>query len=407
MSHIGKVDLFSNLLKKGPDTAPSYEVVSGGNIEDGYYTYAIAYVFDDGSWSTVGKKTLNVVVGNGNNTVNLSNISIGPEGTVSRKILRNKPNDYQTMYVVDTINDNTTTTYVDTKSNSNLALAYCVYNTQSLLKCYTERDLLIMPGDRISEDGDGFNIILKPGEGKGYNYTKGSCEVEIGGYGSSFHVTRTVLGRKNTVIKATPLFADGGNFFTFDYTETDGNNHSYNFTVSKYYTHVNASDHLIIYTNKTDGYIKIEADSVIIEKGLFKLKEVDSSSYCSIYAKSDRNLYYKDSSGTEKVLYSDRKLGVKGANVASANDITLGDGNFFLITGTTELQRIYGVGWTAGSQVILTFDSSINIKNGVSSSFDFYGFKLAGSTDFSAAAGDMLTLIFDGYWWRETSRTVL
>lgn len=96
-----------------------------------------------------------------------------------------------------------------------------------------------------------------------------------------------------------------------------------------------------------------------------------------------------------------RKLGLQGADVASANDITLGLGNYFDITGATEIQRILGTGWTAGSVVILQFDSNPNVKHGTAAGSGYYGLQLDGGVDFAATAGDTLQLVFDGAWWRQ------
>lgn len=102
-----------------------------------------------------------------------------------------------------------------------------------------------------------------------------------------------------------------------------------------------------------------------------------------------------------------RTLGQKGSDVASANDITLGLGNYFDITGNTEVQRILGTGWRPGSVIILQFDSNPTVKHNVAAGADYYGFQLSGAGDFAASAGDTLMLVFDGAWWREVSRTVI
>jgi hypothetical protein len=97
----------------------------------------------------------------------------------------------------------------------------------------------------------------------------------------------------------------------------------------------------------------------------------------------------------------------KGSDVASANDITLGSGNYFDITGTTEVQRILGAGWSIGSIVVLQFDASVQVTNGVAAGSGYFGFKLSGAGNLSATADDTLMLVFDGAWWREVSRTII
>jgi hypothetical protein len=103
-----------------------------------------------------------------------------------------------------------------------------------------------------------------------------------------------------------------------------------------------------------------------------------------------------------------RVLGKKGSDVANANDITLGDGNYFIITGTTTINRILSTGWTTGSEIILQADDSVKITHtGAMPGSGYYGVKLAGSADYDMTAGDVLKIYFDGGFWRESSRTVI
>ena len=100
-----------------------------------------------------------------------------------------------------------------------------------------------------------------------------------------------------------------------------------------------------------------------------------------------------------------RRLGAKGADVASAGDITLGAGNYFVITGTTTINTISATSWTAGTCVILQFSGSVTVKNATAGAGA--QLKLAGSADFSATADDTLTACYDGTFWRETARTAI
>jgi len=95
----------------------------------------------------------------------------------------------------------------------------------------------------------------------------------------------------------------------------------------------------------------------------------------------------------------------KGSDIASATDITLGDGSYFDITGTTQIDTIASTNRIAGTPVILQFDASVTVAHntaGVGASI-----LLAGAANFSATANDTLTIVFDGVTWRETSRTVI
>lgn len=102
--------------------------------------------------------------------------------------------------------------------------------------------------------------------------------------------------------------------------------------------------------------------------------------------------------------FDDRILGFKGADVASASGITLTKGNFFDITGTTQINTISSTGWTAGSVVVLRFNGNVTVTHNSGGTNDIL---LASSANFSATAGDTLSLVFDGTDWNECSRTVI
>lgn len=101
------------------------------------------------------------------------------------------------------------------------------------------------------------------------------------------------------------------------------------------------------------------------------------------------------------VTMSGRFKMTQGIDVASATNITLGDGNYFDITGAVEVQRILGTNWTAGSVVILQTDANPNIKHNVAAGGGYYGFQLSGGGDLLMAAGQTLMVVFDGAWWRQ------
>ncbi len=113
---------------------------------------------------------------------------------------------------------------------------------------------------------------------------------------------------------------------------------------------------------------------------------------------------YLQANGTGVEVY-ERLLTNQGSDVASASDITLGAGNYFDITGTTQIDTIASTGWTIGSFVVLQFDASVTVKHNTAGTGA--SLQLAGSGDFSATAGDTLMLVYDGTDWREVSRTVI
>lgn len=78
-----------------------------------------------------------------------------------------------------------------------------------------------------------------------------------------------------------------------------------------------------------------------------------------------------------------RQLGRYGDNVASANTITLGSGNAFIITGSTQLRLIDRTGWTAGSVIRLQFSDGTPplVKHAYSNSGEFTGIEWRSGVD--------------------------
>lgn len=107
--------------------------------------------------------------------------------------------------------------------------------------------------------------------------------------------------------------------------------------------------------------------------------------------------------------FGGRILTSKGSDVASADEITLGDGNYFVITGTTDINHIDKTGWTNGSIVILRFSGTLNVTHNAGAlSGTETNILLASAGDFSATSGDTLTLIKeDDNTFREIARTVI
>lgn len=121
---------------------------------------------------------------------------------------------------------------------------------------------------------------------------------------------------------------------------------------------------------------------------------------------ADNSAYTGLTAGTITVS-SARLKAAKGANVASAGDLTLGaDGNTFHITGTTTINAITTTNWQAGSEIILIFDASVTVKNNTAGGASTAVMLLAGAADFAATANDVLKLVYDGTSWYEVSRSV-
>lgn len=95
----------------------------------------------------------------------------------------------------------------------------------------------------------------------------------------------------------------------------------------------------------------------------------------------------------------------QGTDIASANDATcLLDGNYFDVTGTTQINTLTA-GVQAGHAITLQFDGSVTVKHATAGTGA--QLQLSGGSNFSATAGDTLSLIFDGTYWRETARTAI
>lgn len=106
-----------------------------------------------------------------------------------------------------------------------------------------------------------------------------------------------------------------------------------------------------------------------------------------------------------RATFSGRILGKQGVDVASGNNVTLGNGNYFDVTGTTQVNTIAGTNWTAGSVVTLQFDGAVTVAHNTAGTGA--SILLAGAIDFSATANDTLTLVYDGTTWRETARAAI
>ena len=96
---------------------------------------------------------------------------------------------------------------------------------------------------------------------------------------------------------------------------------------------------------------------------------------------------------------------ITGLQVASANNLTLTYvGNFFQITGTTQINLINSTDWGLGTVIYLQFAGALTVKHNQTASGNFQPILLAGSGDFTTVANTMLTLLWDGTNWQEIAR---
>jgi len=108
-----------------------------------------------------------------------------------------------------------------------------------------------------------------------------------------------------------------------------------------------------------------------------------------------------------KVYLTNGRLEPDTALVAAANNLTLGLGNVNIVSGATQINAITTSGWQAGSSpVYLVFSGAPLVKNNTAGGAGTATILLAGRTDFQAAAGDVLAILFDGTNWYETNRTL-
>jgi len=123
---------------------------------------------------------------------------------------------------------------------------------------------------------------------------------------------------------------------------------------------------------------------------------------------SDGSLNGTDLSTTH--TFSGREQEKEGDTVASATNLTLGDGNYFRITGTTSIVRIVKTGWQSGSVVTLLIPVNCTVSNNSGGDGENGGIELVGAlTVVSGSNGATLTLRYnsDTNSWMEISRALL
>lgn len=147
--------------------------------------------------------------------------------------------------------------------------------------------------------------------------------------------------------------------------------------------------------------------------GLLKAVGTDNSptylktSLAAALDKLDGHAHGGSTDGTpaKAVTATGRIQGKQGADVVSANNLTVGtDGNAFTITGTTQINLIDTTGWQNGSVISLYFPSGLTVKNSIANSGAFHSILLASGADFVAAANATLTLALINGSWLEVGR---
>lgn len=108
-------------IQAAPTSAPTVATHSGTTLGIGLYCYQYTWVSADGG-ETVGSPNGNVTTTSNNQAASLSNVTVGPTGTVARNIYRTKVGcaGGAKLFFVAQIADNSTTTYLDTVSDASL-----------------------------------------------------------------------------------------------------------------------------------------------------------------------------------------------------------------------------------------------------------------------------------------------
>lgn len=113
--------------------------------------------------------------------------------------------------------------------------------------------------------------------------------------------------------------------------------------------------------------------------------------------------------GAGAAMQAARLQDAQGASVAATNTMTLGtDGNYFQITGATQINTLSNVSWQGGAVVTMKFNSNPVVKHNQAPSGVQVPIILNGAVDFSTAASNTLTLRYDSTdsCWYEIGRKV-
>ena len=109
----------------------------------------------------------------------------------------------------------------------------------------------------------------------------------------------------------------------------------------------------------------------------------------------------------EDIKTNTRFLGKRGPDTASTNDITLGDGNYFVITGTTTINTIDATGWTAGSIITLEMASGATVTLADRVAGAGAELSLEGSANQAMTVNDTIMLQYNGVVWKQVAPKVV
>lgn len=114
-----------NSLLRANGTGTTATATSGGSASVGVYNVGFTYVMADGGETLVTPAAgLSVTTTSSNKSITWAGITAGPTGTTKRNIYRSKVGTSTPLYLVGTINDNTSTTFTDTLADASLVTAH-------------------------------------------------------------------------------------------------------------------------------------------------------------------------------------------------------------------------------------------------------------------------------------------
>jgi len=109
-----------------------------------------------------------------------------------------------------------------------------------------------------------------------------------------------------------------------------------------------------------------------------------------------KNINLSGDVAVDNITFNGRILGKQGSNVSAKDNIDLGVGNYFLITGSAIIKAINKEGWTNGSVIYLTFDDACDLDH--MSVFDpnYYSFYFRSESSISVSPQYTIPFILDG-----------
>jgi len=91
-----------------------------------------------------------------------------------------------------------------------------------------------------------------------------------------------------------------------------------------------------------------------------------------------------------------------GADVASAATLAIGPGDYFAVTGTTNIDFIATAGISAGKRITLKFGGNLTLNhNTADPPAGTAAMILSGSANVNATANDVVRFVYDGTNWRQ------